>query len=85
MSSGPSNNDLLEVSVNKPLALLSVFVLALFIRALDESSFIKFVLILYLSFTILLSFMLLIFLRFLTFYTGFYSGGSLISNFQGCL
>ena len=54
MNSSPLNNDLSGVSINNSLALPSVFVLLLFIRALDKSSLIKFTLILYVSLSILL-------------------------------
>ena len=63
MNSSPLNNDLSEVSINKLLALHSVFVLVLFLRALDKSSLIKFTFILYVSFSILLMFKLLTFLK----------------------
>ena len=59
MNSSPLNNDLSGVSINNPLALPSVFVLALFLQALDKSSLIKFTLISYVSFSILLMFKLL--------------------------
>ena len=54
MNSSPLNNDLSGVSINNSLALPSVFVLLLFIRALDKFSLIKFTLILYVSLSILL-------------------------------
>ena len=38
MISSPLNNDLSGFSINNPLALPSVFVLALFLRALGKSS-----------------------------------------------
>ena len=63
MNSSPLNNDLSRVSINNPLALPSVFVLALFLLGLDKSSLIKFILILYLSFTFLLSFKLITLLK----------------------
>ena len=63
MISNPLNNDLSGVSINNPLVLPSVFVLALFLRDLNKSSLIKFILISYLSFSFLLSFKLLILLK----------------------
>ena len=71
MISSPLNNDLSGFSINNPLALPSVFVLALFLRDLDKSSLIKFVLISYLN----LSFLL-------TLLKGFYL--LIFPNFQGC-
>ena len=58
-NSSPLKYDLFGVSINNPLALLSVFILALFIRALDKSSLIKFTLISNVSLSILLMFKLL--------------------------
>ena len=63
MISNPLNNDLLGVSINNPLVLPSVFVLALFLRDLDKSSLIKLVLISYLNLSFLLSFKLLTLLK----------------------
>ena len=64
MICSPLNNDLPGFSINNnPLALLSVFVLALFLRDLDKSSLIKFILISYLNFSFLLSFKLLTLLK----------------------
>ena len=71
MISSPLNNDLSGFSINNPLALPSVFVLALFLRDLDKSSLIKFILISYLN----LSFLL-------TLLKGFYL--LIFPNFQGC-
>ena len=62
-SSSPVGNDLSEVSINNPLAMSSVFVLALFLRAIDKFSLIKFASILYFSLSILLSFKLLTLLK----------------------
>ena len=56
MNSSPLNNDLSGVSINNLLALPSVFVLVLFLWALDKSSLIKFTLISYVSFSIPLMF-----------------------------
>ena len=56
MSSSSLSNDLSGASTNSPLALSSVFVLVLILRAIDKLSLIKFALILYLSFSIFLSF-----------------------------
>ena len=83
MISIPLNNDLSGFSINNLLALPSVFVLALFLRALDKSFLIKFILISHVSFSILLSFKLLT-LRKGFFSPGFLSGGFPISNFQRC-
>ena len=66
MNFSPVNNDLPGVSIHNPLALPSFFVLVLFLRALDKSSIIKFNLISYVSFSILLMF------KPLTFLKGFY-------------
>ena len=63
MISNPLNNDLSGVSINNPLVLPSVFVLALFLWDLDKSSLIKFILISYLSFSFLLSFQLVTLLK----------------------
>ena len=63
MNSSPLNNGLSGVNINNPLPLTSVFVLALFLRDLDKSSSIKFILISYLSFSFLLSFKLLTLLK----------------------
>ena len=63
MNSSPLNNDLPGASIKNPLTLLSVFVLALFLRALDMSFFIKFSLISYVSLSILLMFKLLTLLK----------------------
>ena len=63
MNSSALNNYLSGISVNNPLSLPPVFVLALFLRALHKSSLIKFILIWYLSFSILLSFKLLTLLK----------------------
>ena len=63
MNSSPLNNDLSGVSINNPLRFPSVFVLALFLRALDKTSLIKFTLISYNSFSILLMFKLLTLLK----------------------
>ena len=59
MISSPLNNDLSGFSINNPLALPSVFVLALFLWDLDKFSLIKFILISYLNLSFLLSFKLL--------------------------
>ena len=82
MISIPLNNDLSGFSINNLLALPSVFVLALFLRDLDKSSLIKFILISYFSFSFLLSFKLFTLLSFLS--TSFRSVGFPILNFQGC-
>ena len=63
MISGPLNNYLSGFSINNPLAMPSVFVLALFLRDLDTSSLIKFILISYLNLSFLLSFKLLTLLK----------------------
>ena len=63
MISSPLNNKLSGFSINNPLALPSVFVLALFLRDLDKSSLIKFILISYLNLSFLLSFKLLTLLK----------------------
>ena len=55
MISSPLNNDLSGFSINNPLALPSVFVLALFLRDLNKSSLIKFILISYLNLSFLLT------------------------------
>ena len=59
MISSPLNNDLSGFSINNPLALPSVFVLALFLRDLDKFSLNKFILISYLNLSFLSSFKLL--------------------------
>ena len=63
MNSSPLNNDLCGISINNPLGLPSVFVLALFLRALEKSFLIKFTLISYVSLSILLMFKLLTLLK----------------------
>ena len=63
MISSPLNNDLSGFSINNPLALPSVFVLALFLWDLDKFSLIKFILISYLNLSFLLSFKLLTLLK----------------------
>ena len=63
MISSPLNNDLSGFSINNLLSLPSIFVLALFLRDLDKSSLIKFILISYLNFSFLLSFKLLTLLK----------------------
>ena len=63
MISSPLNKELSGFSINNPLALRSVFVLALFLRDLDKSSLIKFILISYLNLSFLLSFKLLTLLK----------------------
>ena len=62
-NSSPLNNDLSGVSINNPLAMLSVFVLALFIWALNKSSLTKFTLISYVSLSVFLMFKLLTLLK----------------------
>ena len=62
-NSSPLNDDLSGVSINNRLTLSPHSVLALFLQAFDKSSLIKFILILYLSFSILLSFKLLTLLK----------------------
>ena len=63
MISSPLNNGLSGFSINDPLALPSVFVLALSLWDLGKSSLIKFILISYLTLSFLLSFKLLILLK----------------------
>ena len=63
MISSALNNKLSGFTINNPLALPSVFVLALFLRDLDKSSLIKFILISYLNLSFLLSFKLLTLLK----------------------
>ena len=63
MNSSPSNNDFPGVSINNHLTLSSVFASALFLRALNWSSLIKFTLISYVSLIILLMFNLLTLLK----------------------
>ena len=63
MISSPLNNNLSGFSINNSLALPSVFVLDLFLRDLDKSSIIKFILISYLNLSFLLSFKLLTLLK----------------------
>ena len=59
MNFSPLNNDLSGVSINSPLTLLSVFVSALYFRALIKSSLVKSTLISYVISIILLMFKLL--------------------------
>ena len=60
MISSPLNNHLSGLSINNPLALASVFALALFLRDLDKPFLIKFILISYLNLSFSLSFKLIL-------------------------
>ena len=63
MNSSPLNNGISGVIINNPLTFPSAFVLALFLRALDKSSLIKFTLISYSNLSILLMFKVLTLLK----------------------